>query len=1206
MSLRLITGRAGSGKTHWCQQEIVRELTRELIDGPPVIMLVPEQAALQMERGLLALLETHNTKTLGRCEVTSFRRFANRILAESRGPAPVPLTPLGRQMAVRLLISRHRKDLKEFAKIADRGGFIRHISHGIAELMQEGVSIDQLDEAARHAEETAEPMAARLHDAALLYGAYMDYLGDARVDPEGVLDLARARLAGTTRLHGARILLDGFAGFTRQQARMILDFSACASQVDIAILLDGASSPEDSWLALDESLDSKLDLFARTRSMWHSLRRMLIDRAIMIDSPIHLPGRSLRFDKSDALRTLESSLFKNAPAASIENRVREPGSNPGATRAAEATQAGAIEQNSVRIVQARDRRSEVASAVREIIDLTRRDSDPMRYRDIAIIVRDLGPYHDILSAELAAHGIPFFIDRRRSTHHHPLVQLVRGLLQLADSRGPIDEAMIRILKCGLVGLPDATTDAIENHVIAFNLAFPSQWERPWRIPAPTDRNPSARTEPDADFHAIEAARSRLVNMLEPIWPRASAAGAHPKCGTWLRRLLAVLQSMNVAQTLDACRRSALTNDALDEAAEHERVWLDLVRLLEEMDESLGEELMTARQLREVLESGLSDFSLGLVPPTLDQVLVSSIERSRHPPIRAAFILGFNEGQFPARITEDTIFGDAERRYLASQGANLGRTRDECQLDERTLAYIALTRAGELLRISYSAADGANRVLEPSSYLVYVLGALPELCIERIEDDSVAISTRSQLARRLALSIRRWATDQSSTDDAATWLSIYEWARTGAEPRTRAAVAAAMRALQPIEPIRLSTQAAAALWPPPYLTSITQLEKMAACPFQHFAAYGLRLSERARHEVSQQHLGNLYHAVLEQFVNELMETGRQLGELTDQEIVDTCNRLCAQALNLYADALGLSEDEICKTRWRFGRELPFALRAHRELLGKTSIKPAMTEKWFGVNDGDLPAIELTLKNNIVHVRGKIDRVDFVQTSDRRLAVVFDYKRTTERRLKLDMVYHGLALQLLAYLLVLRDADARTANRSGGSARIVPGGAFFLPLLGQLAKVDHPDDASELCDEIISALRPRGIVDFDAIDELDPEAGDGKSKAFAVQKRKTDRKISNLDKSDAVPGPALPLIIDHVRSRMTELAESWIAGDVRVLPYRYGTEMPCTHCLYRAVCRFEHATHPTRRLEPMSRTEVISRFIPINDSGATDRKRDTYLE
>ena len=52
--------------------------------------------------------------------------------------------------------------------------------------------------------------------------------------------------------------------------------------------------------------------------------------------------------------------------------------------------------------------------------------------------------------------------------------------------------------------------------------------------------------------------------------------------------------------------------------------------------ALGDVRMSGRQFHDVLESALAEFTLGLVPATLDQVLVGSIERSRHPAVRAAF------------------------------------------------------------------------------------------------------------------------------------------------------------------------------------------------------------------------------------------------------------------------------------------------------------------------------------------------------------------------------------------------------------------------------------------------------------------------------------------------------------------------------------------------------------------------------------------
>ena len=68
------------------------------------------------------------------------------------GPTPVPLTPTGRQMALRYLISKHRGDLLEFGKVAERGGFLESIATSIAELFQETVSMDDLDRAAATAQ----------------------------------------------------------------------------------------------------------------------------------------------------------------------------------------------------------------------------------------------------------------------------------------------------------------------------------------------------------------------------------------------------------------------------------------------------------------------------------------------------------------------------------------------------------------------------------------------------------------------------------------------------------------------------------------------------------------------------------------------------------------------------------------------------------------------------------------------------------------------------------------------------------------------------------------------------------------------------------------------------------------------------------------------------------------------------------------------
>src|SRR5690606_1069944 len=104
--------------------------------------------------------------------------------------------------------------------------------------------------------------------------------------------------------------------------------------------------------------------------------------------------------------------------------------------------------------------------------------------------------------------------------------------------------------------------------------------------------------------------------------------------------------------------------------EHRHAWDSVAGVLEVCAEVLGDEPLTLAEFRQVLEGALEGLQLGLIPPALDQVLVGSVERSRQPDVRAVFVLGANEGVFPAVPEEDPLFGDTDREALAGVGVEL--------------------------------------------------------------------------------------------------------------------------------------------------------------------------------------------------------------------------------------------------------------------------------------------------------------------------------------------------------------------------------------------------------------------------------------------------------------------------------------------------------------------------------------------------------
>ncbi|MCK6484956.1 MAG: PD-(D/E)XK nuclease family protein [Phycisphaerae bacterium] len=1177
MGVRFIAGRAGSGKTAHCLSAVARHLRESHVAGPRLVLLVPEQAALQIER---ALIERESFRTLGRCEVLSFRRLARRVLDDAAGPALRVLSPLGRQMVLRRQIGRLRGRLRCFGASADRPGFIAALSETVSELIQHGATPADLERSAE-GRDANDPSGLLLRETAAIYEAYLEFLGEAEMDAEGLLEAARKRLDSATWLHGALFWLDGFAGYSPLQVRFLASLARLAASMDIALLVD----PDAECVTRPDVPPDAFSLFARTERTWVELTRALHAAGVAIQPPLRLkPDPLPRFAASPALGTLEKTFFHVAP--------RQAEFSP--FTAHDVTADPKAAQPAIRLVEAPDLRAEVRAAVREVHRLTVGGAASLRFRDVAIVCRSLEPYHDLLSSDLKAHGIPFFIDRRRTTTHHPLVELLRAAVRLFDAHR-FAEAMIVLLKTGLTPLSPDDADALENVLLARGVTHPKAWSDDRWLSAPAAGEPWA-----ADWPAAQTARTCLLYALGDWWP---SEGPPPRraCRVWAESLAALLERLGTSRRLAEWTEAARQRGDLDETQEHLRVWTDAVSLLEEMAAVLGDEPMSPPELADVLDAGLSQFTLGLVPPTLDQVLVGSIDRSRHPAIRAMFLLGFSEGHFPSRPAEDPILGDPERELLSTTGTPIGPTQTTRLLDERLLAYVAVTRASELLWISYTAADGDGRPMSPSPYWGLLCGAAPEAVVERIDStdagaDALGAATPRDVAGVIVHGIR------GAADSGNELQTIVPPARTAAlyeaavrDPRVRPELARAVRALAAPQGAQLSSADVAALFPRGPRTSVSRLECMARCAFQHFGQYALRLQPRAVHELGALDLGRLSHAILEHFFNELIDNNRTLRDLTPRQIAASLERVRRHILPRFAAEMSLEEPAADAVDRQTARDLSVALDAQHHW--SSAGRPTATEVVFGSRsdetaaDADAtpaadawPALTLTTPaGRTVELHGKIDRIDVIREGGRALGVVYDYKRGRDVRLRLDHVFYGLSLQTLAYLLVLREHGDRLKVGS-----ITPTAAFLAPLLGGFRSVDHPSDADGEDFDPYRVFNPRGVIDFDWIDRLDPDLAPGqRSRTYAVY-RKQDDTIGYFDASDALSGDEFAALLDFVRHRMGELADRWLDGDVRVRPRAVAGQLPCGRCDYAAVCRFEAGVTDVDFLRPLTRSDVAERL------------------
>lgn len=1130
MAVQFIFGRAGSGKTRYCLDAVRRELGRSQ-RGAPLVLLVPEQATYQVERELVA------TPGLGgycRAYVLSFRRLAHRVFLDTGGPGLPTIEAAGRQMILRSILKRRGDDLRLFKKAARQRGFVERLETTLREFRTHGHGADALRAELALVESRGgdSMLAAKLHDLALIVEEYERFLAERYFDPDGFLDLLPPRLDGKNRFQKAHIWIDGFASFTGQEEKVLEALIRNAVEVRVALCLDEAELKSDD----------DFSMFSLLRETHDRLREMAEVNQVPVRPPVRLPGKGqkTRFSKTPPLAVLERRIFE----------FGKPAGSPATTDGA------------VRLFAAGDQRAEVREVALEILRLCREGK--YRFREIAVIARDLAPYRPLIETAFSDFEIPHFIDVRRDVAHHPLVELVRAALAVV-ARGWRTPDVLRYAKTDLAPLERAEIDQIENYVLSHGIdgdlwTADDAWGFRRRMSLGEDREDAESAGPAGE---LDAGRRTLVEPLRRFEKTVGKGGKTVR--EFCAALFAFLETLECPARIEDWTAEAEGEGRLELADEHRQVWGALVGLLDQAVAALGDDKVELDEFAEILESGLAGVRLRLIPPALDQVLVGAIERSRHPEIRAAFVIGLNERIFPMPQTPDVVFGDREREHLAADGVRLGPPSDKRMLQERFLAYIAFTRPSERLYVSYAKADPDGKSLQPSVFL----DDLRE-CFSDLEEESISEGSLDRVAHwRAATSGLAAALRSGVGTDGGAWLALYEAMRrhgdfTEALRRRVGGLADDNKAPD------LDRRVAKQVYGGRGESSVSRLECFAACPFQHFARYGLGLKERDRFELESLDLGSLYHEALSR-AYEALSGGKPLdwGTVDPERAVEVVRKTVEELAPKLRNEIFLSSAHNRYLLAVANRALEQFVRSHIEASKRDGFLQAAAELAFG-RGGKLGELEIPFGDGErMLLRGRIDRIDR-SASDERVVRVIDFK-TRGRQFRTSDLAYGLSLQLPAYLLAVGVA---TRDRPPEKKPILVG-ALYMPILRETQNVSPGAVPADEGAQELSAWRSRGFFDFGraALFDSQLETG-GSSPVVSLQIKKDGKPYA---RSDAYEEDGVQVLLKWTYKTMRSLAKDIFDGRIAVAPYQLGQAYPCRWCEFRPVCRFDARNQKYRKLQ-----------------------------
>lgn len=1113
--IRYFLGRTSSGKSYRMMEEIVEDLKNG--GNYPLILLVPEQFTLQAERDLI---EKMGLPGIMRVEVLSFTRLAFRVFNEVGGLTRTTISEQGKNMILRKIINENMESLTIYKKAARQSGMVDKVSNMLASFKQQGITPEDLEQLGSNLNEGSTLL--KINDIALLYQKFNDYLQGQYLDTEDRVNLFIDKLEKSDYIREARIWVDGFTTYSGQSLHIIQNLMCRAQQTTISFTINNDDDPDK-------------DLFKLSAQSYRKVRAIAQECGIREEVVQFGSGCKLNGKKRE-LEFLEREIYAY-PYRIYRDEVK-----------------------SIRMFASTNVQAEVENAAREVITLAREKG--CRWKDIAVVCNNMETYGELLIRTFAQYEIPFFMDSKRSIMTNPLVQLVLSALEVLD-RGFRLEDVCRIMKTGLNNIPTDVCEKLENYALQYGING-GKWHKPL-------------VKGDEDLISeLDPWREALVAPLEEL--RKKTRGRVP-CRQINRALYEFLAELGVESKLSYWIESLNIQGEYALASENTQIWNIIMDILDQLDEFMGDQEMNLKDYSRVLEAGFLTYEVGLIPTTVDQVLVGNIQRSKSHDIKALLVLGANDGVLPSAHEEEELLSAGEKELLQEKGLDLGYAREKQALEERFLIYSALGKPRDYLLMSWSLADREGRNMRPSMLVDRLQKLLPGIEITsdltNLNSELDKISTPSSTFNHLINKLRNVIDDKPVEN---FWWDVYGWYYGHNDWQgLREMVLKGISHTNQMDYIESKT--AVKLYGEKLYPSVSRLEKFATCPFAHFVHYGLTPQERKMYTVEWPDMGEMLHKSLYLFADSLQSSGLDWNTLAQAECNEIIEGVMDNIIDDYGDGVLASTYRyryLGKRLKRIGKRAAWTLTEH---LQKGDFTPSEFEVRFG-RGGKFPPVQVELGNGQqIFLEGRIDRVDFWEDEDAIYARVIDYK-TGNKKLEMSAVYYGLSLQLLVYL------QAVLAARRNERRPIKPGGIFYFKIDDPIVNLENITGSVEKA--LARELRMRGLVLKDVSVALHMDRNIGTSDVIPAA---LNREGEFTKYSSVLAEPEFTALLQHVMELVRAMGLEIMQGKVAIEPFSKDGKTACSYCSYWSICHFDRLLPDNnyRILKSVGEDEIITRIL-----------------
>lgn len=1138
------------------------------------LLLVPDQFSLQAERDAFFYLDKTGLMDLA---VVDFSALGHKILKEAGGPVPPLIDKYGRHMLLTRILEESDDALKIYKGVRGKNSFVERVNMLISEMKRSEVSVDMLREVSESLEDSSF-LKYKLKDIVTLFSLYEEAIAGKYLDSEDYITFYGDKMLDSSLVAASDVWVYGFDTFTPKNMLVLERILKTARSLNIVMTWEDAAKTSSERSAKDDAGDPSQS----GDDVTESCRHIACGDAGFLAADDREDLFSLTGFVIRNLMEMAEDLNEEVTCQAITGSGRDNLWSK-TMREISVSQEDSLQEKDPRItaVCTSNIYAEADRAAAYILQLVREHG--YRFGDIVVVCNDTGLRSGVIRRTFVRWEIPVFIDQKRKVIQHPVVGFLLSLLEIIGS-GYRDSAVMQLIKSGFLGLAEEEQDALENYVQQFKIRG-TLWKKPF---SRMGDNYTAE-----DLNRFNELREQVVSVIETARDRI---GKYNTAGEKIRGLYGFLaDDFMMEDRIEAMAKAQQEAGFLDGAAETGQSWNVICRIFDQIVETVGEERLSGRALRQIVEAGLAEMEIGIVPVNPDSVLVGTMQRTRVGRVKALLVLGANEGLLPLQKTDEGLLSEREKAVLEEMDLEFSRTEDMVKQEERLAIYRTLSQPEERLYVSCSRIDETGGELRPSA----VFRELENFLQSRAEsDDSVvlgdledgevteiAVSPKGTISY-LTDAFREYLEDGKLDED---WLYAGLWFGSH-EPEEMERIRRGMEFDN--EQNALGGQLADALYRGDRRAieaSASRLEKYSGCPFAHFISYGLRPEDLRVFEMGPREIGDIYHECIMKLSQRLTagedsfqgldavpvaitDPDSRWMKITQEECREEIRRILQEETGTYREGL-LSSGR--NESYRTERIVDICSRVAWAMIGQVRrgrIREMYFEQPFA-RGAQLPPIRVTAGEHEVLIKGKIDRMDVLEMPEHEDGLetavrIVDYK-TGGDSVDVEHFRSGYKLQLMLYL------KAATQKQE-----VKPAGVFLF----KIREIDADADARTVVpgevaaeERMEDAYKLEGIVldDMDLIDAMDTEIG-GASKVLPIKYVKKNGTYSGSSGGYLFSREEFEELSAQVDRQVDRICREICDGKIDIRPKKekkkdmegnYKTS--CKYCSYKSICMFDTA-------------------------------------